>query len=87
MILLASERETSLSVISDYLLTRQGYQIITARNGKEAIEQARTRHPDLILMDIHKPVMNGLTAIQNIRAETRYCNNTYHCAHSISHAR
>ncbi len=51
-------------------MTRHGYKIITASNGKEAIEQAQTRHPDLILMDIHMPVMNGLTAIQNIRAET-----------------
>jgi len=70
VILLAEDQETNLNFISDYLLTRLGYQIITARNGKEAIKQARTQHPDIILMDIQMPVMNGLIAIQQIRAET-----------------
>jgi signal transduction histidine kinase len=70
VILLAEDQETNLNFISDYLLTRLGYQIITARNGKEAIKQARTQHPDIILMDIQMPVMNGLIAIQKIRAET-----------------
>jgi signal transduction histidine kinase len=70
VILLAEDQEMSFNVISDYLITRYGCQIIPAHNGKEAIKQATIHHPDLILMDIQMPVMNGLTAIEKIRSET-----------------
>jgi signal transduction histidine kinase len=70
LILLAEDHEDNLSTISSYLLAK-GYRVTVARNGQEAIEQAREEMPDLILMDIQMPEMNGLEATQHIRADAR----------------
>ncbi len=52
------------------LLSTSGYEIVgTAMNGMEALKQARTLHPDLILMDIEMPVCDGLAATRLIKAE------------------
>jgi CheY-like chemotaxis protein len=51
-----------------YMLRHSGYQIIyEATNGKEAVEITRLEHPDLILMDISMPIMDGFTATKLIR--------------------
>jgi signal transduction histidine kinase len=69
VILLAEDQEATLQMVSDYLITL-GYQVITARDGVDAVEQCQAKHPDLILMDIQMPVMSGLDAIREIRADT-----------------
>jgi DNA-binding NarL/FixJ family response regulator len=52
------------------LLALHGYQVVgTARDGLEALEEARRLHPDLILMDIEMPGCDGLTATRLIKAE------------------
>ena len=52
------------------LLSTSGYEIVgTAMNGMEALKQARTLHPDLILMDIEMPVCDGLATTRLIKAE------------------
>jgi two-component system cell cycle response regulator DivK len=50
-----------------YLLESYGYQVIEAADGLEAIESLKSEFPDLILMDISLPVMDGLTAVETIR--------------------
>ncbi|MGG6296025.1 PAS domain-containing hybrid sensor histidine kinase/response regulator [Leptolyngbya sp. AN02str] len=67
LILLAEDNEANIATIISYLNAR-GYQTVLARTGKEAIEIAQMRSPDLILMDIQMPEMNGLESIQQIRA-------------------
>jgi CheY-like chemotaxis protein len=52
-----------------------GHKVIEAADGFEALEIARKHHPDLILMDIAMPIMNGVVASKLIR-ETRACRNT-----------
>ncbi|MBQ4641357.1 MAG: response regulator transcription factor [Oscillospiraceae bacterium] len=48
-------------------LQNDGYDVITGSNGAEAVEAARTENPDLILLDVMMPEMDGLTACSRIR--------------------
>jgi CheY-like chemotaxis protein len=50
-----------------YLLQHFGYEVLEAEDGQEAVDKTKANHPDLILMDISMPVMDGLTATQIIR--------------------
>ncbi|MDP3352579.1 MAG: response regulator transcription factor [Flavobacteriaceae bacterium] len=65
-ILLVDDEKDILEIIG-YNLSKEGYQIITASNGKEAIEQAQKNNPHLIIMDIMMPEMDGIEACENIR--------------------
>lgn len=48
------------------LLTKAGYQVITAENGEEGIAKARASQPDLILMDVVMPGLNGYQATRTL---------------------
>lgn len=50
-----------------FLLENSGYQVVEASDGIEAVERFKNIHPDLILMDISLPVVDGLTATKAIR--------------------
>ena len=50
-----------------YLLEEKGYQVSEARDGIEAFDKFKQAHPDLILMDISLPEVDGLTATKAIR--------------------
>ena len=51
-----------------FLLETYGFDVLEATNGYEAVEAVRQQAPDLVLMDISMPVMDGLTATKEIRA-------------------
>ncbi len=56
--------DDELDMLSIYKtrLQREGFEVLTAINGKEAIEIAIAKHPHLILMDAKMPIMNGVAA-------------------------
>ncbi len=66
LILLAEDNQGNINTLTSYL-SAKGYRTIVAENGREAIELVQTQRPDLILMDIQMPEMDGLAAISWIR--------------------
>jgi PAS domain S-box-containing protein len=66
LILLAEDHEANVSTFSSYL-TAKGYRVIVAENGQKAIDLTHSERPDLILMDIQMPHVDGIQAITAIR--------------------
>ncbi len=65
-ILLVDDEKDILEIVG-YNLSQEGYQISTASNGKEAIAKAKKELPQLIILDVMMPEMDGIEACENIR--------------------
>jgi len=65
-ILLVDDEKDILEIVG-YNLSQEGYQISTASNGKEAIIKAKKELPQLIILDVMMPEMDGIEACENIR--------------------
>lgn len=74
MILLVDDYEASRFVLRNFLESH-GYRVVEAINGQEAIDLAQRECPDLILMDLNLPVLDGLLAAERIRASRAACRN------------
>ena len=67
-ILIVEDQEDNRRILRD-LLTSAGYELIEATNGQEGVDLAASERPDLILMDIQLPVLDGYEATRRIKAE------------------
>lgn len=66
-ILVVEDQEDNRQILRD-LLTNAGFEMIEAENGEDAVASAQARRPDLILMDIQLPILDGYEATRRIKA-------------------
>lgn len=67
-VLLVEDNEDNL-IVYRTILDHVGYRVIEARDGEEGVARARADHPDLILMDVSLPKMDGWEATRRIKAD------------------
>ncbi len=67
-ILLVEDNEMNRDMLSRRLL-RNNFEVVMAVNGQEGVDMAKSEQPDLILMDMSLPVMDGWTATRTIKAD------------------
>ncbi|HEY6874349.1 MAG TPA: response regulator [Geobacteraceae bacterium] len=67
-ILIVEDSDQNRLLLQD-VLAYHGYEVLTAADGAEGVRMAREHRPDLILMDIHMPVMNGIEAARILRGD------------------
>jgi DNA-binding NarL/FixJ family response regulator len=86
------EPKTRILIVDDVADVRQDLRVFLevvgdfqvvgeARNGREAIEQARTLHPDIAIMDLAMPILDGYAAAAAIRAASPECRLVAHSIH------
>lgn len=68
--ILVIEDEPSYQKLLHNQLTEDGYEVIEAKEGKEGLSLAKLEHPDLILLDIKMPGMNGLIMLDELRKDS-----------------
>ena len=66
---LIADDEFSIRKLYERELRKEGYEVVFATNGQEAIQKVRETHPDVIVMDIRMPGMDGIEAMSRILEE------------------
>ena len=67
--ILVVDDEPSLLRLMEFLLTRQGYQLVTAVNGEEALLMIKEHRPNLVVLDIMMPKMDGYEVTERLRSD------------------
>ena len=70
---LIAEDEASIVLSLEFLLAAAGYEVFIARNGTEAIALAEKHRPDLLVLDIMLPIVNGFEVCSRLRANPELC--------------
>jgi CheY-like chemotaxis protein len=71
VILVADDDPISQRMLG-YMLGRLGHTVVQAMNGQEALSQLDTAQADLVILDLAMPVMDGVTALRQLRADERF---------------
>ncbi len=66
--ILVIEDDRSIRNLLDALLSHKGYHVLLAENGEKGLELFRQARPDVIVLDLKMPEMDGLTALRHIRS-------------------
>jgi two-component system cell cycle response regulator DivK len=87
MIILVAEDTDDIRLMIKIMLENKGHRVVEASDGREAVELATRVRPDVILMDLNMPVMDGIEAISCLRARPETAKMpiiavTAHCTES-----
>ena len=67
--ILIVDDEPNIVISLEFLLKREGYQVLVARDGEEALQAIRAHRPDLVLLDVMMPRLSGHEVCQAVRAD------------------
>ena len=65
--LVVEDKPEMIQILTDYVLSPQGYVTLTALDGEEGLRMALTEEPDLVILDLRMPKMSGLQVLQTLR--------------------
>ncbi len=65
---LVIDDESGIRDLLDTLLRRKGYDVVLAENGRKGLECFRREHPDVLVLDLKMPEMDGFTVLQQVRS-------------------
>lgn len=66
---LIADDEPNIVIPLEYLMKREGYEVLIARDGEQALETIRRERPDLVLLDVMMPARSGFEVCQTVRAD------------------
>lgn len=72
-ILIADDKASGRELIRT-IMESAGYEVIEAANGQEALEGARATQPDLIILDLHMPGIDGFSIVTELRQDVRFAS-------------
>ncbi|HEX6703398.1 MAG TPA: response regulator [Albitalea sp.] len=72
--ILIADDEPNIVISLEYLLKRDGYHVLIARDGQEALDTMQLIPPDLVLLDVMMPRMSGFHVCQKIRENPAWAN-------------
>jgi CheY-like chemotaxis protein len=70
-ILVADDDPVSVRILT-HVIARMGHVVVTASNGREALDRISERPPDLLILDLAMPQMDGLETLRELRRDPRY---------------
>lgn len=68
-LVLVADNENDILALVTFKLEREGYEVVSADNGRSALELARELHPDVALLDLHMPSLDGYEVTREIRKQ------------------
>lgn len=71
IMILVAERDPITAELEEYFLTKEGYDVLVVLDGRKAVDEAEGRQPDLIILDVILPGLNGLKVAEALKANER----------------
>ena len=69
---LVADDEPNIVIALEFLLQRNGYEVLVARNGEAALQLIESQRPDLVLLDVMMPLKSGYEVCQRIRSRAEW---------------
>ena len=67
--ILIMDDDLAMQTVLEIALREAGYQVILAENGREALEKVKSENPDLVVLDVMMPYMDGFEVLKNLKAD------------------